>query len=637
MILGTISAVYNLGVYNVVQASIYKFLLRTNYFYSEQKLKRNIVLDDIKVIVQSCKLTLPLNKETNDRILLNADHLLNGDITYFGSVQKNNSVPPKWFYDPFNNCEYAQKNKLWFKIREFSRSSNDIKIIWDISRFSWYLDFMTAYKLTGNEKYFHAMNDWFVSWLKDNTPYLGPNYKCAQEVSLRVLNIIMSLLVADSLERIPEGIRDFFVISLDRISRTLFYAKAQRNNHIISESIALYLCSSILLKEGKCNLKTIKKLKRFQRLGLKLLDKSINSLIFADGGFSQGSVTYHRMVVDLVSISELVRKRISLKPFSSTFYEKARSSIDWLFDIVCHENGRPSNIGANDGTCLFNLNRADYDDYRSTLQLASILFHKERIFDYGPWDDRCSLLGVDVPSLCKAKRISHGDIYHESGFAILISDLKTKCILRYPNFKFRPLQSDLLHFDLWHKGKNILCDTGTYSYKATGSQDYQSVLSHNTVCIDGQEQMLKLSRFLYSGWPKVTSKPEIQLIPSNGIKTKAVFVNHKGASHSREVHCKENTVVIIDEIYGVKEKVEINWHLGDFESSCSIIKNNVLSSDVVNISVIAEIGNISHFNLDISFISKTYMQEEEIAVLKVGINKSTLDKVKAITKIELLE
>ncbi len=32
------------------------------------------------------------------------------------------------------------------------------------------------------------------------------------------------------------------------------------------------------------------------------------------------------------------------------------------------------------------------------------------------------------------------------------------------NFKTRPAQMDQLHVDLWHKGINVLCDSGTYSY-----------------------------------------------------------------------------------------------------------------------------------------------------------------------------
>ncbi len=73
---------------------------------------------------------------------------------------------------------------------------------------------------------------------------------------------------------------------------------------------------------------------------------------------------------------------------------------------------------------------------------------------------------------------------------------------RTAQFNSRPSHADQLHFDLWWRGLNITPDPGTYLYNAAPPWDNALVTAfvHNTVTVDGRDQMTRAGRFLYLDW-----------------------------------------------------------------------------------------------------------------------------------------
>ena len=74
--------------------------------------------------------------------------------------------------------------------------------------------------------------------------------------------------------------------------------------------------------------------------------------------------------------------------------------------------------------------------------------------------------------------------------------------LRAARFNSRPGHADQLHLDLWWRGQNVALDPGTYLYNAAPPWDNALAGSdvHNTLTVDGQDQMLRAGRFLYLDW-----------------------------------------------------------------------------------------------------------------------------------------
>ena len=73
-------------------------------------------------------------------------------------------------------------------------------------------------------------------------------------------------------------------------------------------------------------------------------------------------------------------------------------------------------------------------------------------------------------------------------------------MLRGSRYEDRPSHADQLHLDLWWRGDNVFCDAGTYSYNADApfEDGFASSRYHNTVTVDGLDQMTRIGRFLWA-------------------------------------------------------------------------------------------------------------------------------------------
>ena len=60
----------------------------------------------------------------------------------------------------------------------------------------------------------------------------------------------------------------------------------------------------------------------------------------------------------------------------------------------------------------------------------------------------------------------------------------------------------MLHVDVWWRGHNVAIDAGTFSYSEGGAaeQALTRTAAHNTVTVDGADQMDRYGRFLWFPW-----------------------------------------------------------------------------------------------------------------------------------------
>jgi asparagine synthase (glutamine-hydrolysing) len=89
------------------------------------------------------------------------------------------------------------------------------------------------------------------------------------------------------------------------------------------------------------------------------------------------------------------------------------------------------------------------------------------------------------------------------GYYMLRPDMGSGfAFVRCAQYRHRPGQADMLHVDLWWRGLNIAQDPGTYSYNAPNP--WNNVLIgtafHNTVMVDGQDQMDQVGKFMWLPW-----------------------------------------------------------------------------------------------------------------------------------------
>jgi hypothetical protein len=525
--------------------------------------------------------------------------------------------PPNWYYNQFTGKVSKDAYRVWSEIKDFDSELGDIKVLWDVSRFDWIVP-LSQQSSKGDANALMILNNWLQDWQKKNPPYLGVNWKCGQEASIRVMHLLMGAFILEQLQAPAPALINLVIAHLKRIEPTVLYAIGQNNNHGTSEAVALYIGGGFLVKNGY----SIGN--KWQKKGEKVISERVSKLIGKNGTFSQYSLNYHRLMLDTLCFCEFFRNKLSLPLLPDVFYKKAILATNWLFSIIDAVSGDGPNVGANDGAKIIPLTNSSYRDFRPTVQLAMVLFKSKRAYTHGVWDEQFRWLRIAIPD--KKEDTPASFIADDGGFAILRrSDVFVS--LRYPRFKFRPSQNDLLHLDLWIKGKNILRDGGSYSYNADpGLINYfGSVSAHNTIQFDDHEPMQKLSRFLYGNWAKtdwVSQLTDIDGCLSFG----AGYTDTFGANHKRKVNLCQNKLVVTDEIINFKSNAILRWRLID--SDWELIENDndvLLRSNSQNLMMrITCTEKITSSKLTEGLESLYYMKSNKLPVLELTLKKKCI-------------
>ncbi len=512
--------------------------------------------------------------------------------------------PPSWIRDPLASDGAAAGDPSpdglapWWRIGDFA--AGDIKRVWELSRFDWTMAFAQQAR-AGEPEALNRLNAWIADWARANPPYRGPNWKCAQEASIRLLHLSITALLLGREDTLSDMLRSLLDAHVRRILPTLSYARAQDNNHATSEAAALFVAGAWFSIAG------VPEGRKLAHRGRRLLEQHVARLFMPDGSFSQYSLNYHRVALDTLSMAEIWRRRAGLAPFSERFRQRAVAAADWLRNMVDPVNGDAPNLGANDGANLLPLTDADYRDHRPSVQLATTLFRDARAYPPGPWDVPAEWLGVALPAeqldLPAALVLDYG------GYAVLRQDA-AMVLFRYPRFRFRPSQADALHVDLWLAGQNLLRDGGSYSYNTDQRWiDYfGGVASHNTIQFDGRPQMPRLSRFLLGDWLKTDSCTTTE----QGFA--ASYRHRAGWKHHREVRL-DGQLTVTDQVGGFAQEARLRWRLAPGEWR---IEGNSVTDGRHRLSVRADMP-IASFAIVTGWESRRYFQKTELPVLEVVV------------------
>lgn len=447
----------------------------------------------------------------------------------------------------------------WWQIADFVDGLGDIKGVWEVSRFDWLLAFARRAE-QGDGGSLDRINTWLQDWCKQNPPYLGANWKCGQEASIRVMHVAMSARLLGQVRAPAQGLIALLRAHLKRIAPTIQYAIAQDNNHGTSEAAALFIGGSWLVSLSEED----RDAHRWMRQGRRWLENRAKRLIEEDGSFSQYSINYHRVMLDTYSMAEIWRRALELPEFSGGLVRKLKLATAWLGNMVSPDGGDTPNLGANDGARLLPLADTDYRDVRPSVQLASVLFAGKLAYPKpGPYDQPLHLLKLQLPSASAS--YSESRQYDQGGYVVLRKQ-ETMALFRYPRFRFRPGQSDLLHVDFWRGGLNVFRDAGSYSYNC--DEPWQSYFpgseAHNTVQFDGRDAMPRLGRFLFGAWPK--ARAVVPLSDEQGqLRAGAGYRDWKGVGHHRSVSLTDNSLTILDEISGFEKAAVLRWRLAPGE------------------------------------------------------------------------
>lgn len=516
----------------------HEFLRKTGLlkrkFPSSPNFKQYISLEDWKNksgnFFFKAKESLSFKKNPTQLIQERFLKLKEGKFIFFNSTELNIEKDYDWVTNPDTGFKY-DIHQHWTQISDFSKEAGDIKYVWEKSRFS-YLYEIIRYDYHFDEDCAEFAFGEILSWIDANPINCGPNYRCSQETSLRVLNWTFALYYyRDSLlltDEVFDKIQFAIYWQMDHVCKNINFSRiAVRNNHAITETLALYLIGLLYPQFPDAA--------KWKQKGKAWFEEEIAYQIYEDGTFLQFSMNYHRVVIQLLTWAIVLSERNS-ESFAPIVYERAKKSIKFLRTCMVDEYGYLPNYGANDGALFFKLNDTKYTDYRPSLDaLAKSLKIDLLILKDNEDASWYALNNETTKSWAPAAGIHS---FAPGGYYV-IRETDTLTFIRCGNHKDRPSQADNLHLDVWYKGQNILLDAGSYKYN-TGEKTlryFMGTASHNTVMLDDYDQMKKGARFIWYNWTQCENVSCGETEGTYNFKGSICAFAHvsKGIIHQREI------------------------------------------------------------------------------------------------------
>ena len=372
-----------------------------------------------------------------------------------------------------------------------------------------------------------------------------------------------------------EKLTSAIAVHAARIPGTLVYARSQNNNHLLTEAAALYSAGLALPDHPKAG--------KWANEGKRWLAWCFQHQIDANGEYIQHSTNYQRLMLQTAVWIFAIRKRDNPRagegPFDKTSRRNLGLATQWLLERLDPVSGQTPNLGANDGALILPLSSCGFEDFRPTAQAAYRAFLNTSLSG-GVWDEMALWLGLPENSpVAEGRGQSAGQLYATKSWASL----------RAVQYHSRPSHADQLHCDLWWRGLNIALDAGTYSYNAAPPWDNRltTTLVHNTVSVNGEEQMMRAGRFLYLDWAgaEFTGRTGRPGDDHQCIKAQTEAYARFNVKHERSLTVsKDETWLVKDELTRTSQaKPEqivihrLNWLLPDWEWKLEISKTGAVN------------------------------------------------------------
>lgn len=590
--------IINRSLYSLKLKAMSKGPFTEKLFEKEVNIKR---IDIFDINVESIERFL--QEIPNDKIqtiITIADKAIEGKITAFSSIELDYGNPIDWHYNPLTNVEVDKKIK-WYNIPDFDPERGDVKVIWEASRFTHFIFFARAYLLTKDKKYYMAFSEQLKSWITENDYSFGVNYKCGQEATLRMINALITYSVFKTcgfnkqedkinLHKLVEG-------SYKKVLSNFFYAhRCIKNNHTLSEITGLIVgawCS-----EDQVRLKK----------AYKLVNSEIKKQFSSDGGYIQNSFNYQRFALQLMEFILKISDKTKLN-LSSESQSLIKNSALLMYQLQDNSGDLP-NRGANDGALIFPVTSCDYRDFRPVINTINSILSNERLYQNGLYDEEILWFSNFKTNNVPIKPIKReSSAFFDAGIFSLRDDKESFLMTILKNNKTRPSHMDQLHIDLWHKGINIFCDNGSYSYADSAGKKLALTSSHNTAKVNGVEQMNKKGAFLVTDWSKSAD------VNFSNNSFKGTMCSKNGYQHTRNIKRTEEGYLIDDEVIGDGESCEFMFH-----TPCEVKKVEKGFELYYGSQLISKVTTGGTITVRKSYRSLYYMKKDEINCISIKLN-----------------
>jgi hypothetical protein len=426
-----------------------------------------------------------------DRIVEEADRSIRHEFDLLGSgpVALGECIP--WLTDfktgktwPLQYCRRIEYNEL--------DRPTDVKIPWELSRCQHFARLGQAYWLTNDDRYAHEFVAEVRSWIDANPYAWSVNWSCAMDVALRAVSWIWGFYFFADAE--PCRSREFRALLLQSLYlhgqfvATNLERSDVNGNHYLCDGVGLVFLGTFFGATPRG--------RKWLKIGHDLVVSEMFNQVTPDGVDFEQSTAYHRLVLEAFLTSYLL-----LEKHGEAIPQDAWARLERMCEYVdayTKPNGLAPLVGDADDGRVQTLGSQPIGDHRYLLSTAAVRFGRddfkaraERFFDESFWT-----LGPDGLARFRALRevapSTHSRAFADGGFYVLRSaDAHVFIDCGEVGMRGRGGHghNDVLSFELFLNGVNVVTDCGAYLYTASREwrNAFRSTEFHNGVQVDDEE------------------------------------------------------------------------------------------------------------------------------------------------------
>jgi len=338
---------------------------------------------------------------------------LGADIDWHRDYKTGKRWEPAYFHDiEYNNLHLP----------------SDVKMPWEISRLQWLIPAGQAYLLSGDERYAAMARDVLADWMRQNHYAWSVNWSCTMEVALRIVTFTWLFhIFAASSSWSDAAFREQFLrcVFLHGKFTARHLEKSDVNgNHYTADAAGL-VCAGLFFGAGAAPV-------RWATLGWDILLTEMPRQISPDGVDFEGSIPYHRLVLELFLLPALYRRAAGLEVPRE--YLERLAAMCRFTETYLQPDGMAPVFGDADDARALPFGAQCVNDHRYLLAFGAIALNDESLADSfsGPLDEVFWMFGpAECERLADRKRggpAAASRAFRDGGFYIMRNGRDHVCI-----------------------------------------------------------------------------------------------------------------------------------------------------------------------------------------------------------------
>lgn len=453
----------------------------------------------------------------------------------------------------------------------------DNELRWQLHRTKWWQPMGKAFFLTKDEKYAKEWVFQYMDWIKKNPledfrnrQQVGsdveslPNSAFAWrplEVSHRIQDQIAQFMLFIGSKHFTPEFLTHFLVNYDKHVNHILQNYSKQGNHLLFEA-------QRVLYAGTC-FPEFKDAKAWRKSGIDILNREINTQVFADGGQFELDLGYHLAVINIFAKALRIAQ---MNHFEGEFPTSYSDIIHSMIVVVMN-------------TYFPDYTNPMFSDAKLGSKQTLVRNYKEWAKLY-PKDNHIKYFATQGKKGQAPSYLSKA--FKESGFYVFRNGWDTNAIqmtLKAGPAAFWHNQPDNGTFELYVKGRNFFPDSGSYVYGGDAEvlkerEWFRQTRVHNTLTLD-RANLNGNSKCIY--W-NVSDTLDVVKYEND---------SYENLSHTRTVYfVNKQFFVILDQVRGnAKGEVGIHYNMLEGKINFSESENKLWTSFDNNNLVIQVFGS----------------------------------------------